>query len=41
LPPVLRATVARLRALEHGESPEVARAALYHLFQLVRAERRP
>lgn len=41
LPSVLRATVARLREEEAGESPEIARAALYHLFQLVRAERRP
>lgn len=36
LPEVLRATVARLRALEEGSDPEVARAALYHLYRLVR-----
>ena len=41
LPAVLRATVARLQALEQGDEPEVARAALYHLFRLVREERRP
>ena len=41
LPPVLRATVARLKELEQGDAPEVARAALYHLFRLVREERRP
>jgi DNA repair exonuclease SbcCD nuclease subunit len=36
LPDVLRATVARLKDLESGEQPEVARAALYHLYRLVR-----
>jgi hypothetical protein len=36
LPEVLRATVPRLRALEEGADPEVARAALYHLYRLVR-----
>ena len=41
LPAVLRATVARLKDLEQGEDAEVARAALYHLYQLVREERRP
>ncbi len=41
LPAVLRATVARLQALEQGDEPEVARAALYHLFRLVREERQP
>ncbi len=41
LPSVLRATAARLKELEQGDQPEVARAALYHLFQLVREERRP
>ncbi len=41
LPQVLRATVARLKELEQGDEPEVARAALYHLFQLVREEPRP
>lgn len=40
LPPVLRAAVARLRELEAGDEPEYARAALYHLFRTVRAERR-
>jgi DNA repair exonuclease SbcCD nuclease subunit len=40
LPPVLRDTVARLKALEDTERGEVARAALYHLFRLVREERR-
>lgn len=41
LPPVLRATVAKLRELEGGEQAEHARAALYHLYRTVRAERRP
>lgn len=36
LPPVLLATVTRLKALETGEQAEVARAALYHLFRLAR-----
>ncbi|MBA3541649.1 MAG: DNA repair exonuclease [Deltaproteobacteria bacterium] len=36
LPDVLRATVARLRALENDEQREIARAALYHLYRLVR-----
>lgn len=40
LPAVLRETVARLKALEDTENGEVARAALYHLFRLVREERR-
>jgi DNA repair exonuclease SbcCD nuclease subunit len=35
-PPVLQATVRRLQELERGEKPEVARAALYHLYKLVR-----
>jgi DNA repair exonuclease SbcCD nuclease subunit len=37
LPDVLRATVARLKELERGDQPEVAREALYHLFRMVRA----
>ena len=37
LPAVLRATVARLKELEEGEQAEYARAALYHLFRMVRA----
>ncbi|MBK7078084.1 MAG: metallophosphoesterase [Myxococcales bacterium] len=41
LPAVLRATVARLKELEEGEQAEYARAALYHLFRMVREERRP
>jgi hypothetical protein len=36
VPEVLRGTVARLRALEEGADPEVAQAALYHLYRLVR-----
>ena len=36
LPDVLRATVTRLKVLESGDQPEVARAALYHLYRLVR-----
>jgi hypothetical protein len=36
LPDVLRATVVQLKALEDGDQPEVARAALYHLYRLVR-----
>ena len=39
LPEVLQATVTRLKALETGEQAEVARAALYHLFRLVREVR--
>lgn len=34
LPAVLRSTVAKLKALEGSEQDAVARAALYHLFQL-------
>jgi DNA repair exonuclease SbcCD nuclease subunit len=41
LPPVLRATVARLKDLEQSERPEIARQALYHLFQLAREGRTP
>jgi DNA repair exonuclease SbcCD nuclease subunit len=37
LPDVLRATVAQLQELEGGDQAEVARAALFHLYQLVRA----
>jgi DNA repair exonuclease SbcCD nuclease subunit len=36
LPEVLRATVAQLRTLDDGEQGEAARAALYHLYRLVR-----
>lgn len=36
LPEVLQATVERLRALERGEQAEIARAALFHLYRLVR-----
>jgi DNA repair exonuclease SbcCD nuclease subunit len=36
MPAVLRATVQRLQQLEAGDKPEVARAALYHLYKLVR-----
>ena len=41
LPDVLRATVERLKALEaeavaNGEEPEITRAALFHLYKLVR-----
>jgi DNA repair exonuclease SbcCD nuclease subunit len=36
LPEVLRATVAALRGQEAGEQPEVARAALLHLYRLAR-----
>lgn len=36
MPAVLRATVSKLQLLENGENPEVARAALYHLYKLVR-----
>ncbi|MCW5803851.1 MAG: DNA repair exonuclease [Deltaproteobacteria bacterium] len=36
LPDVLRATVASLKAQESGAEAEVARAALYHLYRLVR-----
>lgn len=39
LPAVLRSTVARLRALEGSDQDAVARAALYHLFQLAREHR--
>ncbi len=39
LPDVLRATVQRLQALESGDQAEVARAALYHLYKLVREAR--
>jgi DNA repair exonuclease SbcCD nuclease subunit len=39
LPDVLRATVARLKALETGDQAETARAALYHLFRLTREAR--
>ncbi len=39
--PVLRATVDKLRALESGDRPEVARAALYHLYRLVRSAGAP
>jgi len=39
LPDVLRATVQRLKTLESGDEPEVARAALYHLYKLVREAR--
>lgn len=41
LPSVLRATVARLKELEQSDDGEIARAALYHLFRLVREEQRP
>lgn len=41
LPAVLRTAVAKLKDLEQGDEPEIARAAIYHLFQLVREERRP
>lgn len=36
LPEVLQATVKRLQELEDSDNPEVARAALYHLYKLVR-----
>ncbi len=36
LPDVLRATFERLQALETGEQAEVAKAALFHLYKLVR-----
>jgi DNA repair exonuclease SbcCD nuclease subunit len=36
LPEVLRTTVAHLKTLEDSEQPEIARAALYHLYRLVR-----
>jgi DNA repair exonuclease SbcCD nuclease subunit len=39
LPEVLRATVSRLRQMERGEQAEVARAALFHLYRLVREAR--
>lgn len=39
LPEVLRATVHHLQALETGDQAEVARAALYHLYKLVREAR--
>ena len=39
LPDVLRATAARIKALEIGEGAETARAALYHLFRLAREAR--
>jgi DNA repair exonuclease SbcCD nuclease subunit len=35
MPDVLRAAVGRLHTLETGDASEVARAALYHLYQLV------
>jgi DNA repair exonuclease SbcCD nuclease subunit len=44
LPAVLRATVTRLKQLEATEDPkaaEVAQAALYHLYRLVRQDRQP
>lgn len=39
VPDVLKATVSRLRALEAGDQAEVARAALFHLYRLVREAR--
>lgn len=39
LPDVLRATVRRLQDMERGDQPEVARAALYHLYRLVQEAR--
>lgn len=39
VPDVLRATVARLQELERGEDAELARAALYQLYKLVREAR--
>jgi DNA repair exonuclease SbcCD nuclease subunit len=41
LPDVLRATVTRLRQLEAGEEGEAARAALFHLYRLVRQQWEP
>jgi len=40
LPAVLQATIARLKQLE-SDNPDIARAALYHLYRLVREEHRP
>jgi DNA repair exonuclease SbcCD nuclease subunit len=39
LPAVLRSTVAKLRALEGSDQDAVARAALYHLYQLAQEQR--
>jgi hypothetical protein len=36
LPDVLRATFDRLKAMDAGDQSEIARAALYHLYRLVR-----
>jgi len=41
LPDVLRATFARLHTLESEEQREIAQAALYHLYRLVRENRVP
>jgi DNA repair exonuclease SbcCD nuclease subunit len=41
LPEVLRATVGELRTMEEGEQGEIARAALYHLYRLVREASSP
>jgi DNA repair exonuclease SbcCD nuclease subunit len=44
LPAVLRATVTRLKQLEatdDAKAAEIAQAALYHLYRLVRQERQP
>jgi DNA repair exonuclease SbcCD nuclease subunit len=40
LPDVLRATVTRLKSLEDGESGDYARAAMFHLYRMVRESRR-
>jgi DNA repair exonuclease SbcCD nuclease subunit len=40
IPDVLRATVERLRAREHGEQGSEAKRALYHLYRLVKEEAR-
>jgi DNA repair exonuclease SbcCD nuclease subunit len=40
VPEVLRATVERLRAREHGERGSEAKRALYHLYRLVKEEAR-